>query len=513
MLVPSAAVAKALSGVDTFTSKSSHHWRMPDLAAPDYEIARFLIERGLAAIYLIAFVVALRQFPALCGERGLEPATRLLGRVRFLDAPTLFRWGYSDRRLRFVSWIGIGISLALLVGLPQHLPLVLTMLAWLVVWGLYSSIVNIGGTFYSFGWETLLLEAGFLAIFLGNNDVAPQWPVILAFRWLGFRVEFGAGLIKLRGDPCWRSLTCMEFHHETQPMPNPLSWLFHHLPRPIHRIEAGGNFVAQLILPFGLFLPQPFASVAAILMIATQLYLVVSGNYAWLNWVTIVAMFAALADPFATSVIPRIRDIVAAAGGLVPGTALGTTPIWFAVAVVLLAGLVIVLSYFPVRNLLSPNQAMNASFDPFRLVNTYGAFGSVSRVRDEVVIEGTDEAELTPATIWHEYGFKGKPGDPHRLPPQIAPYHLRLDWLMWFLPLSARYGERWFVPFLTRLLEGDRPTMALLGSNPFPAAPPTFIRARLFRYRFTTWRERRETGAWWVRSPMDDFVRPIGLRG
>jgi Lipase maturation factor len=485
---------------------------MPDLSAPDYEIARFLIERGLAAIYVIGFVVALRQFPALCGEHGLEPARELLALVRFRDAPSLFHWGYSDRRLRATSWIGIAISAALIVGIPQHLPLPVTMLAWFALWVLYQSIVNVGGTFYGFGWETLLLEAGFLAIFLGNAEAAPSLPVILGFRWLAFRVEFGAGLIKLRGDPCWRDLTCMEFHHETQPMPNPLSWFFHHLPKPIHRVEALGNFIAQLVLPFGLFLPQPFASGAAVLMILTQLYLVVSGNYAWLNWVTIIAMTAALADPVATTVMPRIRDIVAAAGGVAPGAVLASPPAWFVVALVLLTILIVLLSWFPVRNLLSPNQAMNASFDPFRLVNTYGAFGSVSQVRDEVIVEGTDAPEVGPDTAWREYGFKGKPGDVRRIPPQVAPYHLRLDWLMWFLPLSPRYGERWFVPFLTRLLEGDRPTLALLRSNPFPGTPPAYVRARLFRYRFTTLREWRDTGAWWVRTPVGDFVPPIRLR-
>ena len=126
------------------------------------------------------------------------------------------------------------------------------------------------------------------------------------------------------------------------------------------------------------------------------------------------------------------------------------------------------LSWFPVRNLLSPRQAMNASFDPFRLVNTYGAFGSVSRVRDEVVVEGTDAESVDAATAWREYEFKGKPGDVRGCRRQFAPYHLRLDWLMWFLPLSSRYGERWFVPFLVKLLEGDRPTLALLRRNPFP---------------------------------------------
>ena len=482
---------------------------MPDLGAPDYQVARLLLERGLAALYLIGFVVAWRQFPALCGERGLEPAPRFLQRVpRFLDAPTLFRWvRYSDARLRALSGGGIATAAALLLGLPQAAPLPLTMLAWFALWVGYQSIVNIGGSFYSFGWETLLLEAGFLAIFLGNATIAPPIVALLAYRWLGFRVEFGAGLIKLRGDRCWRALRCMDYHHETQPMPNPLSWLFHHLPRRLHRLEVLGNFAAQLVLPFGLFLPQPFATVAASLMIGTQLYLVVSGNYAWLNWVTIVVMTAAIADP----VLEAAARLVSP-GFQVVAPAYGATPAWFTGAVLLLALVIVVLSWFPVRNLLSPNQAMNASFDPFRLVNTYGAFGTVSRQRDEVIVEGTAAAAIEPGTAWREYEFKGKPGDVRRLPPQFAPYHLRLDWLMWFLPLSSRYGERWFVPFLIKLLEGDRQTLALLRANPFPDRPPRFVRARLYRYRFTTRQERRKTGAWWSRTLIGEYMPPVTLR-
>jgi hypothetical protein len=466
---------------------------MPDLVAPDYTFARLVIERGIALIYLIGFVVAVRQFPALCGERGLEPAPRFLARVRFLDAPSLFHWGYSDRRLRIVSWSGVALSAGLALGLPQQAPLPVTMLTWLILWVLYQSISNIGGTFYSFGWESLLLEAGFLAIFLGNDAIAPPWLVLLAFRWLAFRVEFGAGLIKLRGDRCWRNLTCMDYHHETQPMPNPLSWFFHRLPQPFHRLEVVGNFVAQLVLPFGLFLPQPFASFAALLMIGTQLYLVVSGNYAWLNWVTILAIVAALAGPIRTT------------------ATFEPTPAWFTLAVLALTGLVVVLSWWPVRNMASPGQAMNASFNPFRLVNTYGAFGSVGRERIELVIEGTDADEPRPDATWREYGFKGKPDDPKRLPPQVAPYHLRLDWLLWFIPLSPRYGGDWFVRFIARLLEGDRQILGLIRRNPFPDAPPRFVRARFFRYRFTTRRERRESGAWWVRRFEADYLPPVRL--
>jgi hypothetical protein len=472
-----------------------------DLSAPDYHVARFLIERGLAAIYLVAFIVAARQFPALCGERGLTPATAIVEHVPFRRAPSLFHLGYSDRRLRLLAWAGAVLAGLVMIGLPQRAPLPVTMLTWFLLWAFYQSIVNVGGRFYGFGWETLLLEAGFLAIFLGNAATPPLLPVIFAFRWLAFRLELGAGLIKLRGDPCWRSLTCMEWHHETQPLPNPLSWFFHRLPRSIHRVEALGNFVAQLVLPFGLFLPQPIASAAAVLMVVTQLYLVVSGNYAWLNWITVVLLAAGLSDRVIGAVLPVAAPSATAA-----------VPLWFVGAVLAMSGLVVVLSYWPVRNLLSPSQAMNASFDPLHLVNTYGAFGTVGRQRFEVIVEGTSAEEPGPDTEWREYEFKAKPGDVRRMPPQIAPYHHRLDWAMWFLPLSPRYGESWFLPFLVRLLEGDRAILALLRRNPFPEGPPLFVRARMFEYRFTSFAERRETGAWWTRTFAGEVVPPLRLR-
>src|SRR5512135_26893 len=194
-----------------------------------------VIQRALGAIYLIAFAVTLRQFPALLGERGLLPVPRFVAAVDLMDAPSLFHWRYSDRLLRVVAWTGVTLSLAVLVGLTDLIPTPLAMLVWAVLWVLYLSIVNVGQTFYAFGWESLLCETGFLAIFLGNAQVAPPVVLVYLLRWLLFRVEFGAGLIKLRGDRCWRDLTCLDYHHETQPMPGPLSWFFHHLPDPLHR--------------------------------------------------------------------------------------------------------------------------------------------------------------------------------------------------------------------------------------------------------------------------------------
>jgi hypothetical protein len=470
------------------------------LWSPDSSAARWLIERGLAAIYVFAFLNAFFQFPALLGERGLLPSPRYLRFVSFRRAPSLFHLRYSDRLLRVVAIVGVAVAGSLILGLPEQAPLPVTMAAWLLLWALYVSIVNIGQEFYAFGWESLLCECGFLAVFLGNNEVAPPLLVLLLFRWVAFRLEFGAGLIKLRGDPCWRALTCMDYHHETQPMPNPLSWFFHHLPRPLHRIEAGGNFVAQLAMPFLLFLPQPLATIGALVMIMSQLYLVVSGNYAWLNWLTIVCCTAGLSDAALRFVLP-----------------IGTpaypldAPLWFAGAVIGVTILVVILSYWPARNLLSRHQVMNASFDPLHLVNTYGAFGSVTRRRNEVVVEGTADEPYSPDPTWREYEFKGKPTSLRRVPWQVAPYHLRLDWLMWFAAISPGYAESWFVPFLLRLLENDRPTTGLLRRNPFRDTPPRFVRARLYRYRFSTWTELRTTRSWWVRQLVGEYVQALDL--
>ena len=175
------------------------------------------------------------------------------------------------------------------------------------------------------------------------------------------------------------------------------------------------------------------------------------------------------------------------------------------------AGLVIVLSFWPARNLASRRQLMNASFNPVHLVNTYGAFGSITKERYEIVIEGTDDRNVRPSTVWKEYEFKGKPGDPRRRPPQVAPYHLRLDWLMWFAAMSPPGAYPWVATLLQRLLVGDRGTLKLLRHNPFGELPPTFVRARLYRYRFTTWRERRQSGAWWRRDLVGEYLPPMRL--
>ncbi|WP_040824835.1 lipase maturation factor family protein [Nocardia jiangxiensis] len=468
--------------------------------APEYWFGRQMLERGTAAVYVLAFVAAARQFRALIGAHGMLPVPRFLAGRSFGQAPSIFRLHYSDRFFAGVAWFGAMLAAAVCAGLADLVPLGAAMVIWLVLWVLYLSIVNVGQVWYAFGWESLLLETGFLAIFLGNDRVAPPVLVLWLARWLLFRVEFGAGLIKLRGDPCWRDLTCLCYHHETQPMPGPLSWFFHHLPKPLHRVEAAANHIAQLVVPLGLFAPQPVAGVAGAIVVVTQLWLVLSGNFAWLNWLTILLAASTITDSAAGTVLPIPHS-----------PALPAASLWFMILVIAFTTLMAALSYWPTRNLLSHHQRMNVSFNPYRLVNTYGAFGRIGRTRFEVVIEGTDERHITEQTIWKEYEFKGKPGDPHRIPKQWAPYHLRLDWLMWFAALSPRSRPPWLRPFVLRLLQNDRATLRLVRHNPFPESPPRFLRAQLYLYRFTTLGELLRERSWWHRTVVDAYFPPVTL--
>jgi hypothetical protein len=466
-------------------------------------LTRLLLQRGLGAVYLLAFCCAAFQFKPLLGERGLLPVPAYLARVRFAEAPSLFHFHYSDRLLTAVAWTGIALALLAASGLADGGPWWLSLAVWLLLYLLYLSIVNVGQTFYGFGWESMLLEAGFFAIFLGPTAMAPSLVPVLALRWMLFRVELGAGLIKLRGDSCWRDLTCLYYHHETQPLPNPLSAYFHHLPKALHRASVAFSHFVQLAVPFGLFGPEPVAAVAGALIILHQLVLIVSGNYAWLNWLTVVLAFSAFGDRAIAWLLP----IEVAAGAPAPAP--------FQWLLYALAAATVLLSIRPALNLLSKDQAMNTSYNPLHLVGSYGAFGSVTRRRYEIIVEGSEDATISSASTWREYEFKAKPGDPRRRPSQWAPYHLRLDWLMWFLPLRVLVLESglitrghpvWFVRFVEKLLSADAATLALLRSSPFGNKAPTFVRASFYRYELLSPRERRRTGLHWQRTYVGEYL-------
>jgi hypothetical protein len=479
------------------------------VAGNDYQLTRFIILRLLGFVYAIAFLVAANQLVPLVGEHGLTPASHFLDRLQsffgsrsaaMLQMPTLFWFGISDQALSIVAWIGLALSLFVLAGYANAIVLG-------ILWAMYMSIVHVGQIWYGYGWETQLLETGFLSIFLCplfDLRPFPKRPppllVLWLFRWLGFRIMIGAGLIKLRGDPCWRDLTCLYYHYETQPIPNPISRYLHFAPHMFHKIETAWNHFIELIVPWFSFGPRRARHIAGALLVLFQIFLIVSGNLSFLNYVTIIPFLACFDDTVLRRVLPKL--IVNRAERAAEQTEPSRVHFGFSVALLIL---VAYLSIAPVTNMISARQMMNSSFDPLNSVNTYGAFGSVGKERDEIVFEGTADALVSDDTRWKEYEFKAKPGDPNRRPPFIAPYQPRIDWQIWFAAMASPSEYPWTFHFVWKLLHNDPGTLSLLAFNPFPNGPPRYIRARLYRYQFAPPGDR----AWWKREPVGAWLPPL----
>ncbi len=465
--------------------------------ATKFWLARFCFQHALGGTYLIAFLIAANQFIPLLGERGLQPVRRFVSHVPFRRAPSLFYISCSDRFITTAIWSGVALSIFAATGFSESFGLAVSMITWALLWIIYLSLVNVGQTFYGFGWETMLCETGFLAIFLGSAHTRAPVIVMWLIVWVLFRTMFGAGMIKMRSDPCWRDLTCLFYHYETQPLPNPLSWYLHYSPRWAHKAGVLFTHFAQLIVPWFYFAPAPLCYGAGAITIVFQITLILSGNLSWLNYITIVLCIPCFDDRF----LARFIDISSRVGG----TAQMSLP--HAIAVGAVTAIVLALSWRPTRNLFSRRQLMNASFEPLHVVNTYGAFGAVTRERLEVIIKGTDAEFLDGSVEWREYEFKGKPGDLNRRPCIVSPYHWRLDWQMWFAAMSSVEFHPWIFALVQRLLEDEKRILGLFAHNPFPNAPPKFVRVDWYRYRFTKPSER----GWWTRTYVAEYLPAMAL--
>ena len=481
------------------------------MARSPYWLTRFVLLRLLGFVYFVAFLCLAQQLLPLLGHDGLTPVPLFLHRLEahlgsrraaVLEFPSLFWLDASDGFMLAMAWLGAGLSLVVLAGFANALLLA-------VLWALYLSFVHIGQRWYGYGWEIQLLETGFLAVFLCpllDPRPFPRRPppaaVLWLYRWLIFRIMLGAALIKLRGDSCWRDLTCLYYHYETQPLPNPLSRWLHFQP---HWFQKGGvlfNYLAELVAPWFAFWPRAARHIAGGVLLAFQVSLILSGNLSFLNWLTIVPIVACFDDALLRRVLPRplVARAERAAAEARPSRA-------HQVAAAALAVLVGVLSFRPVGNLLSQRQMMNTSFDRLELVNTYGAFGSVGRLRPEIVFEGTSDETITAETRWREYEFKCKPGDVMRRPCVIAPYQERIDWQLWFAAMSTPEEYPWTLHLVWKLLHNDRGALSLLAGNPFPEAPPRHIRARLYRYEFVPPGD--PSRAWWKRTLVREWLPPL----
>lgn len=483
-------------------------------SARSYWLTRFMILRLLGVIYAIGFLVAINQILPLIGSHGLLPAGIFLRHVSdalgsatsgFFRLPSIFWFTHSDNALLGGAWIGLILSLVVVAGYA-NVP-ILT-----ILWFLYMSFVHVGQEWYGYGWEIQLTETGFLAIFLCPlidmrpfPKRAPPFPVIVLFRWLIFRIMVGAGLIKFRGDEIWRKGTALYYHFETQPLPGPLSRWFHFLPRIMLKCGVWFNWIAELAAPIFVFWQRIARLIAGVVIVLFQFTIILSGNLSFLNWLTIVPALACFDDDFWTVILPKklVRKAKVAAENSLESKGMVTTS-W------IVTSLVALLSVQPVFNLLSPGQVMNTSYDPLELVNTYGAFGSVGKERMNIVFEGTTNETPNDSSDWHPYIYKGLPVEVNRIPPQIAPYHLRLDWQMWFASMSTPEEYPWVYNLIWKLLHNEQIVVGLFASNPFPVKPPRYIRAVLYKYSFASPGNPRHL--WWRRERLGLWIQPLSVK-
>lgn len=479
--------------------------------APAHALVCRLFLRLLGLVYLIAFLSLLVQVEGLIGSRGILPIAELLewaraqtGPERYWLLPTLCWLDAGDGFLFFLCGCGAALAGLLLLEIAPAPVLVL-------LWAFYLSLVNAGQIFLGYQWDSLLLEAGFLAIFLAPLDPRPRadWrpsPIALwLLRWLLFRLMFSSGVVKLRsGDPSWRGLSALRFHYETQPLPTWAGWHVHQLPVWFHTLSCALMFVTELAVPFLVFAPRRFRFAGCGALLAFQILIATTGNYCFFNLLTIALCLLLLDD----AALPRRwRERTAPAA---PSRRPRAWPRWVLAPV---AGVVLTVSGADLLATLglglpwpAPLVALERAVGPFRTINGYGLFAVMTTSRPEIVVEGSDDG-----MTWRPYEFKWKPGDLRRAPAFVAPHQPRLDWQMWFAALGTCERNPWFIRFLVRLQEGSPPVVRLLAGNPFPQAPPRRIRSTLYDYRFTGLEARRKDGAWWRREPLGPYCPELPL--
>ncbi len=472
---------------------------------------RWLFLRLLGFIYFIAFISFGQQVLGLVGTNGILPVSRFLegayasyGAEAYRLFPTVLWLNSGDSVLLLLSYGGALLALLLILRVAPSLMLVL-------LWFCYLSLVTAGQVFMRFQWDMLLLETGFLAIFLAPPTLRPQAIdrhepsafVIWAFRFLLFRLMFSSGAVKLlSGDPSWHGLTALSYHYETQPIPNPLAWYMHQLPSWFHSLSTLIMFIIELAIPFSYFMPRRLRAIGAIATIGLMLAIFLTGNFTFFNWLTIALCVLLLDDTMLARVIPaRIKVHLGTMPPRPPRLQWGRI---LPVSLIVLLAFTRFASHMTQTIPPSPLREAIRLSAPYGIANHYGLFAIMTTERPTLVLEGSDDGET-----WREYVWRYQPQDVMQPPPVVAPFQPRLDWQAWFAALSTPERNRWLFGLVQRLLEGEAQVLALLGDNPFPDAPPQYVRVRLYQYRFTDWQTRAETGAWWTRTLIGDYLPPI----
>ena len=498
---------------------------------PTYFWARRWFLRTLGLTYLVAFVSLWIQVDGLVGSNGVSPLNQFLpavyerfGSTAYSLLPTLCWVDSSNGFLHFLCGGGVVLSLLLILGIAPVLSLV-------VLFIFYLSLTIAGQTFLSFQWDILLLETGFLSIFLapwrlwprelmwwsGSATPATASPVsragLFLLKVLLFKLTLMSGVVKLTsGDDCWWNLTALDYHYWSQPLPTVFGWWADKSPEWFKHFSVAFCLFVEIIVPSFIWAPRRPRLIAAGLMIFLQLVIAFTGNYCFFNLLTIALCLLLIDDSVAAAwwaapheraknvsttfrTAKRLQDQLCSYAAT--AVLIVTLPVngWF-----------IFTAFKPDADWPRPLVAIYSRLQPFRLINGYGLFRVMTKDRDEIVIEGSADG-----IDWLPYEFKWKPGDVMRAPGWCAPHQPRLDWQMWFAALGTYRENQWFVRLIVRLLEGSQDVSRLLATNPFPHEPPRYIRAIFYRYRFTTLRERRDTGAWWKREQLQEYLPTVSL--
>lgn len=462
-----------------------------------YIFGQWLFIKLLGLSFLVAFWSLLVQIQGLYGSKGILPMEEIFRGLRhgkglrdYFYTPSLFWLSTSDQMLRWTAIAGMIGSLFVLSGIA--VPLFLFILCLL-----YLSYVSTCIYFLSFQWDVLLIEVGFAGFLFSLQT--PPLPIAVFLMWvILFRFLFSSGVVKfLLGSEEWRRLTAMEYHYETQPLPNRVAYFFHHQPKSVAQFSTIVVFFFEMVLPFFIFTTPEIRFYTFILMVFFQLLIILTGNFAFFNLLTI-ALCCTLVDDNYFSWVPA---------HLHPSTS--TPTLGTSLFVSFTCMIMILLNFFQLVDLFRPLPIIDRVLRliaPFNIVNRYGLFSYMTTHRYEIIIEGSEDGET-----WKAYEFKWKPGDLKIPPRQVAPHQPRLDWQMWFAALGQARQNPWLIRFAYCLLKGSHDVLKLIKHNPFSEKPPQFVRALLYEYHFTSNQKRTKTGEWWERKYLRVYLPPLKL--
>jgi uncharacterized membrane protein YphA (DoxX/SURF4 family) len=538
-----------------FASRMAGWWVEPGPAGPPgHLVPRWLFLRALGVIYFSAFYSLLFQIRGMLGPRGLLPAAsyleevaKAMGWARYWYAPTLLWFGSGDHALMILSWAGLIASLLLFMNFWPRAMLAICFVCFL-------SFAAAAEDFSGYQSDGMLLCAGFISYFLAPRGWRPGWgeqeaparaPLFL-LRLLWFTIYFESGVAKyFGGDPTWRDLSAMNEYYQNGPLPTWVGWYAHQFPHWFHQATAFVTLCLELLVPWMLWLPRRARIGCFFFVTFLQAGIILTANYAFLNYLVLALGIFLLDDLFLVGFIPKswrgavqlnLQQPSAGPwyGSLIKSLEGSSEPISLSLTtssdeaskvvategvgafesrstlrklfeaiglwtkVFLLAWVFYAMAFLMLQQI-SPGLPLPAkpvaALDPFRIANSYGLFGRMTWARYEIEFQGSNDG-----ANWVAYPFRYKPQNLDEAPGIYAPYQPRFEWNLWFASLGTWRENPFVIRTEEQLLHNTPDVMTLFRSNPFVQAPPKFVRSVVWQYWFTDRATKRATGQWWRRE-------------